>query len=322
MRRVTVGLVMALGAAGCAAGSTDAVPVKADAGRAASCRWFPADSFYHADVRRLPRHARSGAYVRSIGAAGALKADFGSGTWQGRPIGIPITKVPKGTPKVEIAFTWPAESDKGPYPIPRNARVEGGRKSTGDRHVIAVDSNACRLYELYNARPRPDGTWKADSGVDFDLRSNRLRPAGWTSADAAGLSIGAPLVKYDEVERGRIDHVLRITVPRVRNAYVWPARHKVGTATAKTLPPMGTWLRLKPGVKISGYLREARVILQALKTHGAIIADLGSAWYISGTQDSRWNNDALRALGRVKGGDFEAVDPASLIVARDSAQVR
>jgi hypothetical protein len=289
---------------------------------AAKCTWFPADSFYHANVSKLPRHKRSAAFVKSIGSGGRLKADFGAGTWQGRPFGIPITRVPAGTPKVKVSFTWPGESDKGPYPIPRKALIEGGPRATGDRHVIAVDSRACTLSELFNARPNANGTWKADSGVLFNLRSNKLRHAGWTSADAAGLSIGAPLVKFDEVKNGRIDHVLRITVPRVRNTYVWPARHRVNNLTSASLPPLGTWLRLKRGVDLSHYSKGVRIILQALKTHGAIIADIGSAWYVSGTQDNRWNNDALRTLGRIKGSDFEAVDASSLMVGRNSGQIR
>ncbi|GAA3240140.1 hypothetical protein GCM10010468_76680 [Actinocorallia longicatena] len=311
--------LVALVVSGCGTAGTARPAAQA---RAAKCTWFPANGFYHADVRKLPRHPRSAAFVRSIGSTGRLKADFGSGTWEGRPFGIPITKVAPGTPKVKVSFTYRSESDEGPYAIPKNAKVEGGRGAAGDRHVLAVDPAACVLYELFAAYPKAGGTWRAGSGAIFNLRSNRLRPAGWTSADAAGLSIAAPLVKYDETKRGSIDHVLRLTVPRVRNTYVWPARHRVGGATSASLPPLGTWLRLKSSVNLAKFPRSVRPILRALQVHGAIIADIGSAWYLSGTQDKRWNNDALRALGGVRGSDFEAVDAVRLRVSKNSGQVR
>ncbi|MBO3749518.1 hypothetical protein J5X84_25860 [Streptosporangiaceae bacterium NEAU-GS5] len=287
----------------------------------ARCTIFPADNFWHANVSKLPRSRYSAAWVASIGAKNRLKGDFGSGIWDGEPFGVPITDVPAGTKKVKVRFTWADESDRGPYPLPRNTRVENGPRSTGDRHVLAFDRTACVSYELYNARPQSGGTWKADSGAIFNLRSNKLRPTGWTSADAAGLSMLAPLVKYDEVASGVIDHALRVTVPRVRNTFIWPASHHVGSATSSALPPMGAWFRLKASVNISRYPKPVRVILQALKTHGAIVADIGSAWYITGTQDNRWNNDAIAALGSIRGSDFEAVDASSLMAARRSGAV-
>jgi len=188
--------------------------------------------------------------------------------------------------------------------------------------VIAYDPARCRAYELYAARPQADGSWQAGSGAVYDLASHRLRPAGWTSADAAGLPILPGLVRYDEVAAGRIDHAIRITAPRTRNAYVWPARHAASSRSDPALPPMGLRLRLKAGVDTSRLPAQARVVAQALKTYGAILADNGSAWFITGTQDDRWSNDALRALGGLSGADFEAVDAAGLMVSADSGQAR
>src|SRR5207249_4769411 len=183
-------------------------------------------------------------------------------------------------------------------PIPRNVKIEGGRGSTGDRHALIVDRNACRLYELYALYPRGGG-WKAGSGAIWSLRSNRLRPAGWTSADAAGLPILPGLARYDEVARGSIDHALRFTVERTQRAYVWPARHFASDLTDPDLPPMGLRVRLKASFDTSGFSRQARIVLEALKRYGMIVADNGSNWYISGAPDPHWSNDALHAIGRV-----------------------
>ena len=286
-----------------------------------SCPIFPADNIWHHDVSALPVAARSATYIASIGAAKTLHADFGSGTYDGAPFGIPITDVTAPTPAVRIAFDYADESDTGPYLIPPAALVEGGPAATGDRHVIVFDHVRCAAYELWNAARRSDGSWTAGSGAVFDLRSDKLRPAGWTSADAAGLSVLAGLVRYDEVAAGRIDHTIRITVPRTDSSFLWPARHAAGSADP-ALPPMGLVLRLKASVDISRLPPQARVIAQALKTHGAIVADNGSAWYIGGTQDSRWNNDQLSALKQLTGVDFEAVDPSSLKVSADSGRTR
>jgi hypothetical protein len=284
---------------------------------AAHCTDFPADNIWHAKVSGLPVDPRSAAYVKSIGAASKVHPDFGSGTYDGAPFGMPITTVPTGQPKVNVSFTYASESDKGPYPIPANARIEGGSASTGDRHVIVLDLAACRDYELYDAR-RTGSTWTAGSGAIYDLRSDALRPKGWTSADAAGLPILVGLVQYSEVASGRIDHAIRITVPSTRASYVWPARHEASSSTSLNLPPMGQRFRLKASVDISHLPAQARVVAQALKTYGAIVADNGSAWYLSGTQDSRWDNDALHALGALPGSDFEAVDSSSLMISSNS----
>jgi hypothetical protein len=223
---------------------------------------------------------------------------------------------------VKVTFQYASESDRVAYPIPSNAKVEGGTGSSGDRHVILYDPAGCRAYELYAAYPAGGGTWKAGSGAVFDLRGNSLRARGATSADAAGLSILGGLVRYDEAAAGRIDHAVRVTAPRTRNAYVWPARHAASSATDPALPPMGLRLRLKSSVDISKLPKQARIVAEAMKTYGLILADNGSPWYVSGAPDDRWSNDALHALGGLTGNDFEAVDTAGLMVSPDSAACR
>lgn len=282
---------------------------------------FPGDSYWRADVSRLPVHPNSAAFIASIGATATLKADFGSGLWNGGPIGIPYTTV-AGAPKVAVSFHYGDESDPGPYPIPASAPIEGGPNSDGDRHVLVVDTASCTLYELFAAYPNGNGTWRAGSGAIFDLRSNALRPAGWTSADAAGLPILPGLVRYDEVAAGAINHAIRITVPRTRRAYVWPARHFASSRDDTNLPPMGLWLRLRGDFDASGFPAHAQVILNALKKHGAIVADNGSPWFMSGAPDERWNNDVLHTLRRVPGSAFEAVDTSGLAVNPNSGQRR
>ncbi len=270
------------------------------------CPVFPKSNPWNKRVDSLPVAANSDEIVGSIGANGSVHADFGSGLWEGAPIGIPITVVGTRQHKTRVSFEYADESDRGPYPIPRNVKIEGGRSSTGDRHAIIVDRSSCRLYELYSLYPKGGG-WKAGSGAIWSLRSNKLRPAGWTSADAAGLPIFPGLARYDEVKRGVIDHALRFTVQRTRRAYVFPARHYASDSNDASLPPMGLRLRLKASFDVSGYPRQARIVLVALKRYGMIVADNGSSWYITGAPDKRWSNDQLHTLGRVKGSDFEVV---------------
>jgi len=270
------------------------------------CPVFPKSNAWNQRVDTLPVAANSDEIVRSIGANGSVHADFGSGLWEGAPIGIPITVVGKKQKKTRVSFEYADESDRGPYPIPRSVKIEGGRSSTGDRHAIIVDRSSCRLYELYSLYPKAGG-WKAGSGAIWNLRSNKLRPAGWTSADAAGLPIFPGLARYDEVKRGVIDHALRFTVQRTRRAYVFPARHYASDSNDASLPPMGLRLRLKASFDVSGYPRQARIVLLALKRYGMIVADNGSSWYITGAPDARWSNDQLHTLGRVRGSDFEVV---------------
>ena len=286
-----------------------------------NCQIFPADNYWHADVSDLPVHPRSDDYVRSIGRTASLKADFGSGLWNGGPIGIPFMRTDSTTRRVGVTFRWPAESDRGPYPVPVNPKIEGGSNSTGDRHVISVDTQNCRLYELYAAYRVSSTRWRAGSGAIFDLRSNALRPAGWTSADAAGLPIFPGLVRWGQAHSNSIDHAIRFTAPVTQDAYVWPARHEASSNTSLAVPPMGTWFRLKDSVDITGYTGEVRAILETLKTHGMILADNGSPWYLSGAPSPNWDNDDLRALLDFQGIDFEAVDVSSLIVSPNSGQI-
>jgi hypothetical protein len=288
------------------------------------CPVFPADNIWNRNIAALPTHTMSNAYMNSIGLGAHVHADFGSGVWDGGPIGIPYVTVPTTQPYVPIQFTaYGDESDPGPYPVPTNAPIEGGPNGDGDRHVLVVQEGACKLFEMYRAFPQANGSWNADSGVVFDLRSHALRPAGWTSADAAGLPIFPGLVRYDEVmELRAIRHALRFTVPRTQRAYVWPARHFASSSTDPNLPPMGLRVRLKASVDISGYPQHARVILQALKDYGMMLADNGSAWYISGAPDPRWDNDVLHAMDDITGADFEAVDTSGLMIDTNSGQSR
>jgi hypothetical protein len=275
------------------------------------CTVFPKSNPWNRRVDRLPVAVNSAEIIRSIGTERGLHPDFGSGLWEGAPIGIPITVVGRRTPKSRVPFEYADESDRGPYPIPRGVPIEGGYRSDGDRHALIVDRDACKLYELYALYPRGRG-WRAGSGAVWNLRSNRLRPAGWTSADAAGLPILPGLARYDEVRRGVIDHALRFTVRRTRRAYVYPARHFASSSDDPSLPPMGLRVRLKASFDLSGYPRQARVVLTALKRYGMLVADNGSDWYITGSPNPAWRNDDLRTLGRVKGSEFEVVDTSTL----------
>jgi hypothetical protein len=277
------------------------------------CPVFPGSSHWNLRVDRLPVHPNSAAIVRSIGADRTVHADFGSGRWEGAPIGIPFVTVGRRHRKVPVSFEYASESDRGPYPIPARAPIEGGRGSDGDRHVIVVDRRRCRLYELFAAYAQGGGArWSASSGAIWNLRSNRLRPRGWTSADAAGLPILPGLARYDEVKRGRIDHALRFTAARTRRAFVYPARHFASSLTAPSLPAMGQRVRLKRGYEISRFPRQARVVLRALKRYGMILADNGSPWYVSGAPHRGWDNDQLHSLHRVPGNAFEVVDTSRL----------
>src|SRR3954452_15043376 len=275
--------------------------------RASSCPVFPASSAWNQRVDKLPVAANSATLIGSIARDSGVHADFGSGIYDGGPIGIPYTTVGKGQRKVAVSFDYADESDKGPYPLPANAPIEGGPSADGDRHVIVVDRDACRLYELFDAHPQ-GARWHAGSGAIFDLRSNRQRPKGWTSADAAGLPIFPGLARPDDLRAGSIDHALRFTASKTRRPFIPPARHFASNSDDPSLPPMGLRVRLKASFDTSGFPKQARMVLTALKRYGAILADNGSPWYISGSPSSRWNNDDLHSLGRVTGRDFEVVD--------------
>jgi hypothetical protein len=276
------------------------------------CPVFPASNVWNRPVAALPVAANSAQLIASIGLDTGLHPDFGSGRYAGRPIGIPFDVVSAKTPRSRVSFEYADESDRVRYPIPASVHIEGGRSSDGDRHALLLDRDACKLYELYALYPKAGGGWRAGSGAVWNLRSNALRPAGWTSADAAGLPILPGLARYDEVARGVIDHALRFTASRTRRAYVYPARHYASSSDDPSLPPMGLRVRLKASIDISGFPRQARVVLQALKTYGMILADNGSSWYVSGAPNPKWSNDDLHSLGRITGSMFEVVDTTSL----------
>jgi hypothetical protein len=286
-----------------------------------TCTVLPADNIWNTPVDTMPVSASSSTYISTIGPAAPLKADFGSGTWNGGPIGIPFLKLPGSQPKYTATFLYWDESDAGPYAIPLNAPIEGGSNSSGDRHAIAVDVDNCILYELYRAFPQATN-WKADSGAIYNLRSNALRPSTWTSADAAGLAIVPGLVRYDEVAAGEIRHAIRFTVPQTLRAFIWPARHYASSLTDPRYPPMGQRFRLKAGFDISPFPADVQVILRALKKYGMILADNGSPWYLSGEPDSRWNNDNLGRMRNISGSAFEAVDVSSLMIDPNSGQAK
>ena len=271
------------------------------------CPLFPASNPWNQRVDKLPAAKDSTTLIRTIGLEARVHADFGSGLWERMPIGIPFDVVTRKTPRSRVASEYRDESDHVRFPIPRRVHIEGG----SDHHALLLDRDACRLYELGGLERRA-GRWHAWAGATWSLRSNRLRPPGWTSADAAGLPILPGLARYDEVERGLINHALRFTASRTRRAYIWPARHYASTSTDPSLPPMGLRVRLKGSFDVRPFPRQARIVLVALKRYGMVLADNGSNWYVSGAPSPGWSNEQLHTLGRVKGSDFEVVDGSSL----------
>jgi hypothetical protein len=285
------------------------------------CPVLPADNIWNTPVVTLPVAANSSTYINTIGATASMHADFGSGLYADGPIGIPFITVPGTQTKYPATFLYASESDPGPYAIPLDAPIEGGSQSTGDRHTTAVDIDNCILYELGNAYSQTS-SWQAGAGAIFSLLSNALRPDTWTSTDAAGLPILPGLVRYDEIAAGEIRHAIRFTVPQTQRAYVWPARHYASSLTDPKYPPMGLRVRLQASFDISGFSAANQVILRALKKYGMMLADNGSAWYISGAPDSRWDNSDLHNLGGITGSAFEVVDVSSLMVDPNSGQAR
>lgn len=271
-------------------------------------RVFPADNPWNTDISREPVDPRSDILIAGIGLAKGLHPEFGT-VYQGAPNGIPYVVVPGNQPRVPVKFRYVEDSDPGPYPVPPDAPIEGGPQGKGDRHVLVIDRDNWKLYELFAARPDPETKgWTAGSGAIFDLNSNRLRPAGWTSADAAGLPIFPGLVRYDEVmEQKEIRHALRFTCQRTRRAYVAPARHFASRHTDENLPPMGMRVRLRAGFDVSRFPAEVQVILRALKKYGMFLADNGADWFVTGAPDPRWDDERLATLKRVSGREFEVV---------------
>jgi hypothetical protein len=272
---------------------------------APNCSVFPADNVWNKPVDRLSVRSDSDILIRSIGLNSYLHPDFSS--YSGGGYGIPYNVVGGGRKKVTVKFQYASESDRGPYPIPRRPKIEGG----SDRHMLIVDRDNCVLYELYAARKTSTG-WKAGSGAIWSLKSNAVRPSGWTSADAAGLPILPGLVRYDEVAAGVINHALRFTAPVTRRQFIYPARHFAADSNDAALPPMGLRVRLKASVDTSRFGPQARILLQALKTYGMILADNGSPWYVTGAPNAGWDDDDMHQLQTLHGSDFEVVDTSTL----------
>jgi hypothetical protein len=281
-----------------------------------NCPLFASDNYWNTPVDSLPTQPQSDAWIHSIGSAEGFHMDFGSGDWDGGPIGIPFNVVAGSTiQKYGVEFYYPDESDAGPYPLSKDLTREWG----SDHHILTVDSDTCTLYEIYDAS-FDNGKWSGGSGAIWDLNSSALRPAEWTSADAAGLPILPGLVHYDEILAGEINHALRFTAEDTAG-YIWPARHLTSDAQ-DGIPPMGARFRLKADYDISDFPEEMQVILQAMKTYGIVLADNGSNWYVSGTPDEHWDNDMLHLLDVLTGGDFEAVDTSVLMVDVNTGEVK
>lgn len=286
-----------------------------------NCSVFPSNNIWNTPIDQLPVAPNSTTYITTIGGNATMHADFGSGLYAGAPIGIPFITVPGTQTKYPATFLYSSESDPGPYAVPLNAPIEGGSQSTGDRHSIAIDIDNCILYELGRAFPQT-ASWQADAGAIFNLASNALRPATWTSTDAAGLPIFPGLARYDEIAAGEIRHALRFTVPQTQRAFLWPARHDASSLTDPKYPPMGLRVRLQASFDISGFSPTNQIILRALKKYGMILADNGSAWYVSGAPDPRWDNNDLHNLGVITGSNFEVVDVSPLMADPNSGQIK
>jgi hypothetical protein len=280
---------------------------------APDCPVFPADNPWHQRVDKLRVARDSKRIIGGIGSHAYVHNDFGGGIWKGSPDGMPITVVDSLTPRVPITFVEQAFSDPGPYPFPPDAAIEYENDPSADHNVIVVDRDSCRLYETFDSKRLAGGlAWSAYAGASWDLRSNKLRPEGWTSADSAGLPLLPGLVRYDEVASGRIDHALRMAVPATRKGWVYPARHDTSNSTDPRLPQLGMRVRLKKSFRISRFPRQSRVVLKAMQQYGIFVAQEGNAFYYSGAPDPRWSYEDLHSLHRVLGKNFEVVDTSSL----------
>jgi hypothetical protein len=289
---------------------------------APACPLFPADSYWHADVSRLPVHPLSALWLAgSGGLAVKLHPDLGWSGGTAAPYGIPYAAVDAAYPRVPVTFTYPDESDPGPYPLGPDTPIEGGAGAIGDRHALVVDRDACTLYETYDTHYAPAAS-TAGSGAVWDLRSNALRPRDWTSADAAGLPVLPGLLRLDEVRAGNVDHAIRFTLSKTDRSWVWPARHQAGVPSNGLLPPMGAWFRLSALYDTSGFGRDTQVVLAAMKTHGMLLADNGSDWFFGGAAAYDWPDQLISELKQVPASAFEAVDTSSLVVDPDSGQAR
>lgn len=289
---------------------------------AASCQIFPANNFWHADVRKLPVHPLSTRWLSAMGASTTrLHPDFGPSDDPRLPYGIPITYVTSAHPKVPVTFDYAGESDRVGYPLGSDTRIEGGPNSDGDRHAIIVDVSACRLYETYATYPAGGGRWTAGSGATWSLNSNTLRPDGWTSADAAGLPILPGLLRWKEVQAGTIRHAIRFTTNDTSAHHVWPARHDASDLQSWGYPPMGARFRLNASFSEAGYSTYARNVIRAMKTYGLVLADNGSRWYFQGDQDTGWPASLMDELKRIPASAFVAVDTSKYRHGNTSAAV-
>jgi hypothetical protein len=317
-RRLRVFLEVATIVAGMQLGVTPALA----AVPGTSCPVFPANNVWNTDISGLPVNANSAAWIaNSGGAARMLHPDFGPSGDPNVPYGIPFAVVDSSHPKVNVTFDYSSESDHVPYPFGPDTPIEGGAGSGGDRHALMIDRGSCTLYELYNAHYSA-GSSTAGSGAVFNLNGNALRPAGWTSADAAGLPIFPGLLRLDEVNAGAVRHAVRFTVQHTAGSFIWPGRHQAGSGSAAVNPPMGARFRMKAGVDISHYSPQARVVLTAFQRYGLVVADNGSNWFFQGDANNAWPGGLLSELKSIPAGDFEAVDESSLMVDPNSAEAR
>lgn len=324
MRRLATALGAVLLVAGPVVPPASAGPV-GDA-RAASavggCEVFPADNYWHADIRDLPVHRRSRAWLSHMSTSVDLHPDFGPAGGSGPDYGIPVTRVDGDHPRVKVRFTYAAESDRMRYPLGADTRIEGGRRgSSGDRHAVIVDRDRCRLYETFATR-RFGGRWRAGSGAVWSLGANDLRPDGWTSADAAGLPILPGLLRWREVRAGDVDHAIRFTTDVTSNHHLWPARHHAGATSSRNYPPMGARFRLDPTWRPKGFGQAARAVVRAMKTYGLVLADNGSPWFFQGERSAGWPDRMISELKTIPASAFVAVDTSSLKVSDDSAATR
>jgi len=313
---VTTGLVTQAGGA--------AGPARVDAANPIAgtpCSAFPDDNWWHADVRDLPVHALSAQWLSHMSPGSDLHPDFGPSYGDGPNYGIPITVVRGSHAKVKVRFQYASESDRGTYPLGPDTRIEGGKKSDGDRHAVIVDRDNCVLYETWHTRKTKKG-WTAGSGAAWSLRSNQLRREGWTSADAAGLPILPGLLRWSEVRDDTIDHAIRFTTDVSSRWHLWPARHDAGSQSSHHFPPMGARFRLKAGWTPQGFSPEGERVVAAMKTYGMVLADNGSPWFFQGEQNAAWPERLIDDLKDIPASAFEAVDTASLRVSANSAAVK
>jgi hypothetical protein len=321
LRVLRAGLVMALLLVGVTSPASGERPERPKPIAGSTCSAFPADNWWHADVRGLPVHARSAAWLSHMSTDVDLHPDFGPSYGDGPDYGIPVTVVGAKHARVKVRFDYSSESDHARYPLGPDTRIEGGRASDGDRHAIVVDRSTCRLYETFATRIS-GGRWRAGSGAVWSLRTNALRPDGWTSADAAGLPILPGLLRWNEVRKDRIDHAIRFTTDETSSAHLWPARHDAGGTSDLDYPPMGARFRLSASYDASGLSPYAQHVVAAMQTYGLVLADNGSPWYFQGEQNPKWPDRLAEDLKTIPASAFVAVDTASLQVSASSAQVR